>query len=77
VSRPQYFGVVRQLTFFWYPIVDLPWSGYIGVNYNQLPPFRTELDWDSCALELVIIVSIGVLYFGWLERPRKPKVKRV
>jgi hypothetical protein len=73
VVRPNYFGVARELTFCWYPITDLPWSGYSGDNYKELPIFRTELDWDSCALELVIIISIGFLYFVWLERPRKLK----
>ncbi len=53
----------RQVTFFWQPFANLqtrsePW-GY---------SLRTELDWESCLLEFVIIVSIGFLYFGSLER---------
>jgi hypothetical protein len=58
---------LRQLTFFWQPVAEL----------NRYPssagghPFRIELDWDSCTLEFVVIVSIGVLYFGRLERSKK------
>jgi hypothetical protein len=63
---------VRELTFFWQPIVEL--NAYLPTGRGW--PDRSELDRDSCTLEFVIIVSIGVLYFGWLERPRKPKVKR-
>jgi len=78
LSRPHDVVVARQLTFFWYPILDLPWSGYNGsINWNQLPTFRTELDWDSCMLEFVIIVSIGILYFGRLERRRDSEIKSV
>ena len=55
----------RQITLLWQPLADL----------NRYPSYgghspRTELDWESCTLEFVIIVSIGFLYFGWLERPR-------
>jgi hypothetical protein len=53
---------VRQLTFFWQSVVELNRYPLSGGH-----PFRNELDWDSCTLEGVIIVSIGFLYFGRLE----------
>jgi hypothetical protein len=53
----------RRLTFFWSPLVNLT-RDYIPDHYA---PLRTELDLESCTLELVIIVLVGFFYFAWLD----------
>jgi hypothetical protein len=57
----------RQVTFFWQPLANLQTRTPYGY------PLRTELDWESCVLELVIILSLSFLYFAWLERRQAPK----
>jgi hypothetical protein len=53
----------RQLTFFWSPFMYLT-RDYIPDRYA---PLRTELDWESCTLEFVIIVVVSFFYFAWLD----------
>jgi len=57
----------RQVTFFWQPLANLQTR---SAPYGY--PLRTELDWESCALEMVIILSLSFLYFAWLERCETP-----
>jgi hypothetical protein len=67
-SSPYYYLTVlraREVTLFWQPVF-VPLRTYRGMLPGQW--LRTELDWESCTLELVIIVSVGFLYFVWLVR---------
>ena len=54
---------LRQLTLFWQPIVTI---NTYPIRSSGLPE-RAVLDLDSCALELVVILSLGLIYFCWLD----------
>ncbi len=57
----------RQVTFF------LATACKFTDTYTLWLSLRTELDWESCVLELVIILFLSFLYFAWLERRQAPK----
>jgi len=58
----------RQLTFLWNPITHLGESQYSALLLPGFGTLRTELDWESCTIEFVIIVLVRFLYFARLER---------
>ena len=62
---------LRQLTLLWQPIATL--NRYpIGV---EIRADRAALDWESCALELVVILSLSLIYFCWLDSRLSAKGK--
>jgi hypothetical protein len=54
---------LRQLTFFWQPLATLKAYSFREESSSE----RVGLDWESCALELVVIVSLGLIYLCWLD----------
>jgi hypothetical protein len=62
---------LRQITLFWQPIATL---NTYSLRTDNLPE-RAALDWETCTLGLVVTVSLGMIYFCWLDGRLSPKGK--
>jgi hypothetical protein len=62
----------RQITFLWTPIQPI---GPENLYRSASETLGTDLDWGTCTLELVAIVSFFYIYLCWLQQSWGEKLK--